>query len=109
LEADEPAAEQLGLEADLVRRAHHPDGVGRIRRAEHHVGIGRVDSGPSAVKTREQGSACPCLPGHCFWRPSTGRRSEQHDPFLQESGDDRRVPLLIALGPGGVSLNSRAG
>jgi len=44
-------------------------------------------------------SACPCLPGHRFWRPSTGRRSEQHDPFLQEPGDDRRVPLRHRVRP----------
>src|SRR6516225_6245530 len=37
--------------------------------------------------------AGPCLPRHCLWRASAGRRSGQHDPLLQEPGDDRRVPL----------------
>src|SRR5262249_8026400 len=32
-------------------------------------------------------SACPYLPGHGFWGAPTGRRSEQHDPVLQEPGN----------------------
>ena len=76
-----------------------------------------LDTGPSVWRpsaAREflqpmgRCSACPCLPGHRFWRPSTGRRSEQHDPFLQEPGDDRRFLYVIAFGPGGLSLNARA-
>ena len=43
LQADHAAAEQLGLQPDLVRGADHADGVGRIGADQHEIGIGRLD------------------------------------------------------------------
>ena len=43
LQSDETAAEQFGVQPDLVGGAHDADGVGRIGGAEHDVGVGRVD------------------------------------------------------------------
>jgi hypothetical protein len=65
-----------------------------------------LDTGPSvwrpgaacgSLQPMGRCAACPCLPGHRFWRASAGRRSDQYDPFLQEPGDDRRVPLRHRL------------
>ncbi len=43
LQSDHAAAEELGLEADLVCRTHDPDGVGRIRGDVDEIRIGGVD------------------------------------------------------------------
>ena len=43
LQPDHAAAEQLGLQPDLVRGADHADGIGRIGADQHEVRIGRLD------------------------------------------------------------------
>ncbi len=43
MQPDEAAAEDLGLDADLVGGAHHADRVGRIGQAQHDIGVGGVD------------------------------------------------------------------
>jgi|GEM_PF-4905796 uncharacterized membrane protein YphA (DoxX/SURF4 family) len=50
----------------------------------------------------------PYLPGHRFWGAPTGRRSEQHDRFLQEPGNDRRIPLRHRLRPRRLRLDREA-